>query len=196
MTTDIDPESGFRLPLRKRDELSEVGQTYYDRANTPGRHSIVGLRGPAGIRLYSEQSLEHAQGLNRYLRFETRFSPRVRETAILITARELDCQFEWTAHEPEALKEGVPPAVIDVIKHRKATDGLDEMDAAIIELGREIWVDHKVSAETFARAKALFDPQDLVELVMLMGMYANTAALLIAFGMQLRPGQEPLLPVG
>ena len=196
MTNDIDPESGFRLPLLKREDLGEVGRRYYDRANTPGGHSIVGLRGPAGIRLYSENSLEHAQGLNRYLRFETRFSPRIRETAILVTAREMDCQFEWTAHEPEARKQGVTAEVVDVIKHRKSTDELGEIDATIIDLGREIFVDHKVSPATFARAKALFGSHDLVELVMLMGMYASTAALLIAFDMQLRPGQEPLLPEG
>ena len=32
----------------------------------------------------------------------------MREVAILTTAREMDSQFEWVAHEPEAIKEGVP----------------------------------------------------------------------------------------
>jgi len=36
---------------------------------------------------------------------------------------------------------------------------------------------------------------ELVELVMLMGNYAATAALLTAFDMQLPEGQKPLLPV-
>jgi 4-carboxymuconolactone decarboxylase len=196
MTTDIDPQSGFRLPLPKRENLGEIGKRHYDRANTPGPHSIVGLRGPAGIRLYSEASLEHAQGLNRYLRFESGIDPRIREIAILTTARSLDCQFEWCAHEGEALKLGVSPAVVDVIKHRKSTAGLDETEAAVIDLGRQIWVDRKVTPETFARAKKLFGPNKLVDLVQLMGMYAQTAAMLIAFDMQLKPGQEPLLPIG
>ena len=51
--------------------------------------------------------------INRYLRFEAGFTPRVREVAILTTAREMDSQFEWVAHEPEALKEGVGQDVID-----------------------------------------------------------------------------------
>ena len=58
------------------------------------------------------------------------FTPRVREIAFLTTSREMDNQFEWTAHEPVALEAGVPEAVIDVIKHRKPTDGLDGADAA------------------------------------------------------------------
>ena len=111
------------------------------------------------------------------------------------TAREMDSQFEWCAHEPEALKEGVEPGVIDVIKHRRSTAGLNDTDAAVIELGRQLFRDHKVTPETFAKVKALFGPHKLVELVMLMGNYAGTAALLAAVDMQLRPGQQPLLPI-
>jgi hypothetical protein len=43
----------------------------------------------------------------------------VREMAILTTARELDSQFEWAAHESEALGEGISREIIEVIKHRK-----------------------------------------------------------------------------
>ena len=63
----------------------------------------------------------------------------MREVAILTTAREMDSQFEWVAHEPEALKVGVPQAVIDAIKYRRDTGGLDAADATVIELGRALW---------------------------------------------------------
>jgi 4-carboxymuconolactone decarboxylase len=194
MPSDIDPQSGCRLPLLKREELDELGKHHYDRATRPGA-TIAGLQGPAGIQLYSPKTGEHAHALNRYLRFEAGFSPRVREIAILTTAREMDSQFEWVAHEPEALKEGVEPAVIDVIKHRKSTAGLGETDAAVIELGRQLFRDHKVTPDTFAKVKALFGPHKLVELVMLMGNYAGTAALLAAVDMQLHKGHQPLLPI-
>jgi len=194
MPSDIDPQSGFRLPLPKREDLDEVGKRHYDRVGAPGA-SIAGLKGPSGIGLYSPKAAEHARALNRYLRFEAGFSPRIREIAILTTAREMDSQFEWSAHEPEALKEGVEPRVIDVIKHRQSTSGLDESAATVIELGRQIFRDHKVAPETFAKAKALFGPNKLIELVMLMGNYAGTAALLTAVDMQLHSGQEPLLPI-
>ena len=99
------------------------------------------------------------------------------------------------AHEPEALKEGVAPAVIDAIKHRKSTAGLDDTQATVIELGRQLFRDHKLMLQTFAKAKAAFGPHKLVDLVMLMGNYAGTAALLAAFDMQLHPGHKPLLPI-
>jgi 4-carboxymuconolactone decarboxylase len=193
MPSDIDPESGMRLPMPRREDLDEAGKRVYDRAATPGA-SIVGLHGPAAIRLYSKIS-ETSGTINRYLRFEAGISPRVREVAILITAREMDSQFEWAAHEPEALKEGVPAAVIDVIKHRRSTAGLDETDATVIELGRQVWRDHKVSSELFAKAKALFGVSMLIDIVQLMGNYATTAALLATVDMQLHKGSKPLLPV-
>jgi 4-carboxymuconolactone decarboxylase len=194
MPSDIDPQSGFRLPLPKREDLDEAGKRHYDRAAAPGA-SLAGLQGPSGIQLYSPNTAEHVRALNRYLRYEAGFTPRIREIAILATAREMDSQFEWCAHEPEALKEGVEPRVIDAIKHRKPTAGLVEADATVIELARQIFRDHKVTSATFAKAKALFGPSKLVELVMLMGNYAATAALLIALDMQLHRGQKPLLPI-
>ena len=106
MPTDIDPQSGFRLPLPKREHLDDIGKRAYDRANTPGK-TIVGLRGPAGIHLYSTKTVEAHNTINRYLRHEAGFDPKVREVAILTVAREMDSRFEWAAHEPEALKVGV-----------------------------------------------------------------------------------------
>jgi 4-carboxymuconolactone decarboxylase len=194
MASDIDPQSGFRLPLPKREELDEAGRRAYDRGTTPGA-TIAGLQGPAGVQLYSLRTAPHLSAINRYLRFESGLSPRVREIAILATAREMDSQFEWVAHEPEALKEGVEQSVIDVIKYRRGTAALDATDATVIELGRQIWRDHKVTSELFARAKALFGPHKLVDLVLLMGNYAGTAALLTALDMQLHPGKQPLLPI-
>jgi len=194
MPSDIDPQSGFRLPLPRRENLDDAGKAHYDRVAAPGA-SIAGLQGPSGIGLYSPKAAEHARALNRYLRFEAGLPPRVREVAILTTAREMDSQFEWAAHEPEARKEGVEGRVIDIIKRRMPTAGLEETDAIVIELGRQIFRDRKVTSDTFAKAKALFGANKLVELVMLMGNYAGTAVLLTAVDMQLHPGQKPLLPM-
>jgi 4-carboxymuconolactone decarboxylase len=193
MPSDIDPKSGFRLPLPNRDDLDEIGKAAYDRGTKPGA-TMMGLQGPAGIQLYTKAA-PHLVALNQYLRFKSGISPRIREIAILTTAREMDSQFEWAAHEPEALSVGVPADVVEAIKHRRGTAGLDEADAAVIELGRQIWRTHKVTSELFARAKSLFGPNTLIDIVLLMGNYATTAALLAAVDMQLHKGTEPQLPI-
>jgi 4-carboxymuconolactone decarboxylase len=186
--------SGCRLPLPKREELDEAGQRIYDSLADPKGGTIRGLRGPGGILLHSPELSRHARPLNRYLRHGAGLGGRVRELAILTTARELDSQFEWAAHEPEAISEGISPEIIEIIKHRKDTSGLGEADALVIELGREIFGARKVTSATFARCLRQFGRRALIDLVALMGNYAGTAALLTAFDLQLDQGQPSPLP--
>ena len=192
---DVDPESRCRLPLPKRDELGADAQAVYDNLADPRGASLRGLRGPGGILLHSPDLARYTRPLNHYLRHEAGLGGRVRELAILVTARALDSQFEWCAHEAEAGRQGISPEIIDIIKYRKDTTALDEADRVVIELGREIFAARKVMPGTFARALGRFGRRTLVDLVALMGNYAGTAALLTAFDMQLDPGQTPLLPV-
>ena len=192
---DVDPISGCRLPLPKREELDEAGQRIYDSLVDPKGETIRGLRGPGGILLHSPELSQYTRPLNHYLRREAGLGGRVRELAILTTARELDSQFEWAAHEPEAIAEGISPEIIDTIKHRRDTSGLDEADAIVIEIGREIFGARKVASATFARSFRQFGRRGLVNLVALMGNYAGTAAMLTAFDMQLDPSQAPPLPL-
>ena len=192
---DVDPESGCRLPLPKREELDADARRVYDGLADPGSGSLRGLRGPGGILLHSPDLARYTRPLNHHLRHEAGLGGRVRELAILTTARALDSQFEWCAHEAEALRQGISPKIVDIIKYRKDTAALAEADRIVIELGREIFTSRKVMPGTFARALGQFGRRALVDLVALMGNYAGTAALLTAFDMQLDPGQAPPLPV-
>ena len=193
---DIDPASRCRLPLPKREDFDEEGQKVFDYVADPKGQTIRGLLGPGGISLHSPKLSKITRPVGKFLRFESDIPPRIRETAILITARECDSRFEWAAHEPEGLKCGVPQAVIDVIKHRKPTTGLEETDEVIITLGRETFGKRKVSSETFARALKIFGRVGLINLVALMGNYASTAAMLCVMDMQLDDGPDVcVLPV-
>ena len=190
---DISTDSGFRLPLLKRDQLDDLGKKAYDDA-APGERSIAGLRGPLGIRLYSPHVADLTNALSRYLRYDAGLDPALRELIILATGRELGNQFEWAAHEPVARKEGLSQAAIDVVKFQKSTSGLPEKQALAIEWARQIFRQHKLSSDTFAAARKAFGERDLVNIAALMGAYASTAILLETFDMQLEPGQAPPLP--
>lgn len=191
---DIDPESGSRLPLPRRENLPDAAREIFDQLAGPSSRSLVGLYGPGGLRLHSPDLAAVTQPVNSYLRWGTNLPGAIRETAILVTARAHDCQFEWAQHEPAALAEGVSQATVEVIRTNAPVDGLDEPEAAVVALGRALFEDRRVDAETYERAHAVFGTRDLVDLVSLMGMYAATAALLAAFDIQLRPGQEARLP--
>ncbi len=195
LPTDVYPNSLSRLPLLERAALDEPGQRLYDSVVGPESRTLLGLRGPSGIWLHSPRLGAHQRAANQYLRYETDLEPRLRELAILVTAREIDNQFEWTAHEPAARKEGLDPAIIDLVKHRRPIGGLGGREALIITFGREVFREKKVSSGTFARAVQAFGWQGVVDLAALMGNYAMTAVLLNAVDQQLPPGQDPLLPM-
>lgn len=182
--SDIYPESGYRLPLPRREDMDEAGAAMFDRHGDPKGGTLAGLRGPGGIRLHSPELAGLENALNRYLRYGAGFSGAVRELAILVTAREMESAFEWAAHEPQARKDGVPERVIEAVKSRGPVDGFSETEAAIIRLGREMIGDRKVSAETFAAARRIFGDRGLVDLVSLMCHYQGTASFLTAFAAQ------------
>lgn len=194
LPADIYAESGCRLPPVRREALDDEAKKQYDSlVSRTGTRSLAGLRGPGGLNVRSPAG-KHLSALSQYLRYESGMSGRVREIAILTVAREIDHQFEWTAHEPAALKEGVPQDVIDVIKHRRACAHLSETDSTVIELGRQLFGRRRVESGLFARALGIFGERQLVELVMLMGNYSAVGALLTAFDVQLPAGVEPPLP--
>ena len=149
------------------------------------------MQGPLGAMLYSSRVGSLQSALNRYLRYEAGLFGAIREMAILTAAREADSQFEWVQHEAIALREGLEPAVIDVIRDRQARRHRSR-GAAIIEFGRQLLGDHKVAPEMFARIKELFGPHKLVDLAMLMGNYAAMAAVLTALDMQLGQARRPV----
>jgi len=191
---DVYPDSLSRLPLVKRETLDEAGKKTYDETAGDPR-SLVGLQGPGGIRLHSPKLAETTRPSNQYLRFDTKLGRRLSELAILVTAREMNQQFEWTAHEITAQKEGLPQETIDVVKYRKPVAGLGEKEASIITLGREVFQKRAVSSATFAKALQLFGDETLVDIVGLMGNYASTSVLLDVFDQHLLPSEKPLLPM-
>jgi 4-carboxymuconolactone decarboxylase len=195
---DVDRASLSRLPLLERAELDAEGQKHYDAVVSPQSRTLVGLRGPSGIWLYSPRLAGYLRDANQYLRFETALDRRLTELAILVTARELDNQFEWTAHEPAALAEGLDREIIEIVKRRKPIarlgKRLGKKEGVIIALGREVFGRRKLSAATFARAVDLFGRRGVLELAALMGNYAMTAVILDTVDQQLHPDRKPLLP--
>ena len=186
---DIYPATGNRFPAIKREELNETGKKLYD------TRGVADAFGPGGIRLYSPPVADAMTGVNQYLRRKSGLDPRLVELAILVTAREMDCEYVWTAHEPAAQKAGLEQKIIDIVKYRKALTTLGEKEAVIVQLGRDSISRHKVGSDTFARALKLFGNQGVVNIVSLIGDYASTTILLNVSDQHVRPGDKPLLPI-
>ena len=192
---DIHPESLSRVPLMRREDMDEDGKRFYDLVMGPQTRTLAGLQGPYGIWMHSPQLGENLLAASQYLRFQTDLGRRLTELATLVIARELDNQFEWSAHEPAGLRDGLEPHIIDIVKYRRDPVGLGEKETVIIRMGRELFRQKKVSSETYAEAVRLFGLRGVVNLSALMAHYTMIGMMLNTFDQQLHSGWEPLLPI-
>ncbi len=192
LPADIHPQSLSRLPPVQRSELNDEGKRIWDSIAGAGRS--LPPTGPAQVSMHSPNAAESISALNQYLR-KTVVGSRFFELSALIAAREFDQQYEWSGHEPAALRAGLEQSVIDVVKFNKDVTGLSEKDATVIRLGRALLRDHKVRPEVWAKTVELFGRQGAVEITAIIGDYVMAGIMLTAADQQLPPERKALLPV-
>lgn len=183
---DIHPVTLSRLPPVAPDDLDEEG-----RRLLAERPPVPPGPGPAHITSYSprERSLGIPTGVGSPV------GPRYFQLAVLIIAREIDQQYEWTAHEPAGLKQGLEQSVIDVVKYNRDVAGLSDKDATLITFGRTLYREHRVSSELWQKMIDHFGRQHTVQLMMIMGDYFRVGFMMNAVDQQLPPDRKPLLPL-
>jgi 4-carboxymuconolactone decarboxylase len=192
LPTDIHPQSRSRLPPIQRDKLNDEGKRVYDYVR--GANPTLGTTGPGAVTIYSPGVAEPFQQLNQYLR-KTVVGPRIFEMCTLIAAYEYKQGYEWTGHEPAAVRAGVEPAVLEVIRNDKPTKGLPEKDAAVIDFGRSLLRGNRqVSPELWAKMVGYFGQQGVIEIATIVGDYVMAAIVLNAANQLPMEGRESTLP--
>jgi 4-carboxymuconolactone decarboxylase len=179
-----------RIPqISSKDEIpSDKGHIFDSISSSRGR-----ISGPFSVLMHSPEVAGRAAHLGAYIRFESTLSDSDRELAIATTAREMDCDYEWSAHARLAREVGVRPEAIEVVANKGELDSLTEDEALIVRYGREILGNHKVSDATFKAAKEKFGVQGVTELTATFGYYSMLAAALNAFEVEPAP-DAPRLP--
>lgn len=191
LPSDIDAKTLTRLPQLTRADLDAEGKAIYDKIVGDGP---VPTTGPVSMSLYSPKVALAFNELNGFLRYNGDLSPRHTEVAICVAAWEIEQQYEYSAHEPAALRYGAPQAVIDTIKFDREPVGLSAEETVIIKVGRQIMREHKLDSELYAEAVRIFGRKGFVELVTVMGDYVMVGMVLTAIDQHLPPNRPPLLP--
>ncbi|HEX5049059.1 MAG TPA: carboxymuconolactone decarboxylase family protein [Gammaproteobacteria bacterium] len=188
---DVHPVSLTRLPPLTRADLTDEGKAVYDKIVGTGPAPTTG---PVALSLYSPKIAQAFSDLNGFLRYNGVLSPRHTEVAILVATWEIQQQYEYSAHEPAALRFGAPQAVIDTIKYDREPVGLPPEETLIIRLGRAIMRDHKVDSALYAEAEKMFGRTGIVEMVTAMGDYVMVGMVMTAIDQHLPPDRPALLP--
>ncbi len=191
LPADLDPDSRARLPYLQRKDMDEASQKIFD--TLPGRSPEGVLRGPLAFAGYNPAAARALFELHNAAVGGT-LNPHVRELAIMVASRETNYNLEWNGHEAAALKAGVDPKVLDVVRNKQPLTGLDERDAVVIRFGRQMFTDKKMDSATFAKAVELFGRRGAMDLVAVMNTYAVSGFYAIAVD-ERPPAGRPELPL-
>ena len=181
-----------RFPQLIFDQLSEAQKSLGDQVM---KVSSVGIGGPYNLLLRSPVLGQRMFDLFDYLRWNTSVPTRLNEFAILIIGRQWRSQMEWFAHVPIATKAGLSGDIIAELKANKRPSKMAEDEALVYDFVTELTTTHKVSDETFARARKLFSDQQIIDLTAVAGNYVMVAMILAMAEQTVPPDkEEPFKP--
>jgi len=188
LPADLDPQSRARLPYLKKSDMDAKGQklleTFASKDDT--------LRGPLAFAAYNSGVAQALLDLHNAAVTGGTLDPHTRELAILVACRETNYSLEWNGHEASALKAGIEPNVIDVVRNNRPLNGLNEKDAAVIRFGRDLFHDKKVDSATFGKAVELWGKRGTMDVVAVMNTYAVSGYFAIAVNERAPEGKVDL----
>jgi 4-carboxymuconolactone decarboxylase len=157
--------------------LDERQRALHDRIKAGPRGTV---RGPLALFLYSPELGERAEALGEFVRFRSAFPPHLSEFMILVVARHLDCDYEWSIHAPIAKAAGVSLAVVEAIG-AGMTPTFDNNDQELIyRFVVSLLKKHRVDDDSFEAFRSRFGERGIVDASCLMGYYGMVAHLLNA----------------
>jgi 4-carboxymuconolactone decarboxylase len=166
-----------------RDALTPEQQLVFDAIAAGPRGNVPA---PFHIFLQSPELADRVQQLGGLLRYGTGLPPRLSELAILVTARHWGAAYEWSVHEREAGKAGVPEPVIRAIAEGMPPP-LDGDDAVVYDFAAAFYAKRDVPDALFDAAVARFGKRTVVELSSILGYYSMLAIVLSIFRVRADP---------
>ena len=182
-----------RFPQLTIDQLSDAQRPLGEQIM---KISSVGIGGPYNPLMRSPVLGQRLFDLFHYLRWETSVPTKLNEFAILIIGRQWRSQVEWYAHAPLAAKAGLAADIIAELKANKRPSNMAEDEAVVYDFVTELTTTQKVSDETYARTKKVFNDQQIVDLTAVAGSYMTVAMMLAMSETTVPPGKEPPFKVG
>jgi 4-carboxymuconolactone decarboxylase len=167
--------TGDRLPRIPDDQLTPA-QKKVMKALLSGSRKAV--RGPFIPLLRSPYLCDRTQKLGEYLRYRSIVPIKLRELAILATARHWQQTYEWQAHAKSAIDAGLSEQAIDTLALEWDGAGLAPDEQTVLTFCRELHRFRVVSDPTYKAAKTLLGESGVVELCGICGYYTMLAMVM------------------
>lgn len=179
-----------RLPeVLDRNALPEDKQFIHDYL----KETRGAVRLPFSAVLNNPELTYRVAHLGSFIRFDSVLPDKVRELAILATAREVDARFEWAGHYRIAKEAGITEEQLEAIANRTAPAGFSDEDALPVNIALELRRTNSLSDASFNAAREKFGEAGVIELIAAVGYYSLMGCLLN--GLQIEPTPDaPQLP--
>ncbi len=182
-----------RLPVATKDSVPSNQQ---DACEEITKNGGVPPYGPGSVLIHVPEASRRATALNQYLRNDSSLPLKILELAMLVTAREMDCQHIWNAHAASGRSAGLSDDAVDGLRDEDDLSGLPDDEQAVVNYGHELFRNHHASRGAFQAVLEQFERQGAVELTLVFGNYTMLALAINAFDSDLPPDRsEPLLPI-
>ena len=182
-----------RIPQITRELVPEALRPVFDEVSSgPGG---VGS-GPMSVLKHSPEMSRRAIPLFNYVRNESTVPQKLRELAMLVTARAMDCPYIWNAHAALGREAGLSGALVDCLRDNQPLPPMPPDEATVFNYSMELLKTRRVRSEAFQSVLELLGTQGLVELNTLIGFYTMLAFNANAVDLDLPANpREPVLPV-
>jgi alkylhydroperoxidase family enzyme len=120
----------------------------------------------------------HRSRLSNALFTQTTIDPKLRELAILRTAKDCHSVYEWTQHVPAARHVGVTDQQINAIDNWQNASCFNQVEGLVLKFTAEVNANVKASRETLEALKQHLSPGEIIELLIIIGHWRQTASIL------------------
>ena len=151
------------------------------------------VRGPFIALIHNPELASKVQRLGEHLRWKGKLPPKLKELAVLVTARRWTCQHEWVMHSRLALEAGLAPGVVEAIRDGREPTGMSDEERAVLGFCRELHAAGRAGDAVFAQIEQRFGLDGALELIALNGYYSMMAMVLNTAGLPLPGNVEPPL---
>jgi 4-carboxymuconolactone decarboxylase len=151
------------------------------------------VRGPFVALIHNPELARRLQKLGEHLRWQGKLPPKLKELAVLVTARRWTCQHEWVMHSKLALEGGLANETVDAIAGNREPEDLSDEEKAVYVFCRELHATGRAGDESFRKIQDRFGLDGALELIALNGYYTLMAMVLNTAGLPLPGDADPPL---
>ena len=179
-----------RFPRLTAEQMTETQRAVAAEITAGPRGEV---RGPFIALIHNPELASRLQRLGEHLRWQGKLPPKLKELAVLVTARRWTCQHEWVMHSKLALEGGLSAQVVEAIKAGKEPGGMSDDERAVYDFCREVHATGRAADESFESIRRRFGLDGALELIALNGYYTLMAMVLNTAGLPLPGKAEPPL---